>query len=70
LTNRVWIGLLSWLDLSVVTLGVPTITIAILLEHRFSNRKIKEKSVHGEVHKRGESSENAHQSRLMTTSRA
>ncbi len=31
LTNRVWIGLLSWLDLSVVTLGVPTITISILL---------------------------------------
>ncbi|AFZ13128.1 serine/threonine protein kinase [Crinalium epipsammum PCC 9333] len=31
LTNRVWIGLLSWLDLSVVTLGIPTITISILL---------------------------------------
>ncbi|HEY9694589.1 MAG TPA: serine/threonine-protein kinase [Oculatellaceae cyanobacterium] len=31
LTNRVWIGLLSWLDLSVITCGVPTITISILL---------------------------------------
>lgn len=31
LTNRVWIGLLSWLDLSVITCGIPTITISILL---------------------------------------
>ncbi|MGB3205519.1 MAG: serine/threonine-protein kinase [Crinalium sp.] len=31
LTNRVWIGLLSWLDLFGITLGIPTITISILL---------------------------------------